>query len=345
MRTIRQTRVHIFKEHCDRGVRVEFPIGEDWYGIEHDELVRIIGKTTPFLKSRSWRVAGAGLGEPLHAELFEQGRDAVVDVLAAGASLRDALSAWKPRMRNGNDSSRPSSSGRRKRSEIQHSTPVQVFAGSAGWLPYRASCLTLAPAKRKHGDSFIQPPPTLAWLFVGRPIARTSATSFGIANAYIADLFPPEKRAQGPPLLRPRAGEELRPHGRRLRRWLSGGPGHRRILRGVRPAKAVLRDRRARLRECAVRLARSARDLAGISSFGYAFSPSRLDGLRVDRLRRRLRPGHASGQQRRLSLNRGRGAWRAHTASCRGRSPPTPKASYRALSAALAAAVSWSVRW
>ena len=38
--------------------------------------------------------------------------------------------------------------------------------------------------------------PTLAWLFLGRLIAGTSATSFGIANACIADLFPPEKRAQ-----------------------------------------------------------------------------------------------------------------------------------------------------
>ena len=38
--------------------------------------------------------------------------------------------------------------------------------------------------------------PTLAWLFLGRIIAGTSATSFGIANACIADLFPPEKRAQ-----------------------------------------------------------------------------------------------------------------------------------------------------
>lgn len=38
--------------------------------------------------------------------------------------------------------------------------------------------------------------PTLAWLFVGRIIAGTSATSFGIANACIADLFPSEKRAQ-----------------------------------------------------------------------------------------------------------------------------------------------------
>ena len=38
--------------------------------------------------------------------------------------------------------------------------------------------------------------PTLAWLVVGRLIAGTSATSFGVANAYIADLFPPEKRPQ-----------------------------------------------------------------------------------------------------------------------------------------------------
>ena len=38
--------------------------------------------------------------------------------------------------------------------------------------------------------------PTLGWLFLGRIIAGTSATSFGIANACIADLFPPDKRAQ-----------------------------------------------------------------------------------------------------------------------------------------------------
>lgn len=38
--------------------------------------------------------------------------------------------------------------------------------------------------------------PTLAWLFLGRIIAGTSATSFGVANACIADVFPPEKRAQ-----------------------------------------------------------------------------------------------------------------------------------------------------
>ncbi len=38
--------------------------------------------------------------------------------------------------------------------------------------------------------------PTLFWLFVGRVIGGVSASTFGIANAYIADTFPAEKRAQ-----------------------------------------------------------------------------------------------------------------------------------------------------
>ena len=37
--------------------------------------------------------------------------------------------------------------------------------------------------------------PTLFWLFVGRLIGGVSASTYGIANAYVADTFPPEKRA------------------------------------------------------------------------------------------------------------------------------------------------------
>ena len=38
--------------------------------------------------------------------------------------------------------------------------------------------------------------PTLAWLFVGRAIAGIAGASFTPAYAYIADVTPPEKRAQ-----------------------------------------------------------------------------------------------------------------------------------------------------
>ncbi|NQX88490.1 MAG: TCR/Tet family MFS transporter [Halioglobus sp.] len=38
--------------------------------------------------------------------------------------------------------------------------------------------------------------PTLVWLFAGRLIAGVSASTYGTANAYIADTFPPEQRAQ-----------------------------------------------------------------------------------------------------------------------------------------------------
>lgn len=39
--------------------------------------------------------------------------------------------------------------------------------------------------------------PTLAWLFVGRIISAVTAANFSTANAYIADVLPPEGRAKG----------------------------------------------------------------------------------------------------------------------------------------------------
>jgi len=39
--------------------------------------------------------------------------------------------------------------------------------------------------------------PTLAWLFVGRALSGLTAANFSAASAYIADVTPPEKRAQG----------------------------------------------------------------------------------------------------------------------------------------------------
>ncbi len=49
-----------------------------------------------------------------------------------------------------------------------------------------------------HGLDFILMAlaPTLAWLFVGRVISGVTAASFSTANAYIADVTPPENRAQ-----------------------------------------------------------------------------------------------------------------------------------------------------
>jgi DHA1 family tetracycline resistance protein-like MFS transporter len=37
--------------------------------------------------------------------------------------------------------------------------------------------------------------PTLAWLFLGRAVAGIAGASYGPANAYLADITPPEKRA------------------------------------------------------------------------------------------------------------------------------------------------------
>ena len=95
--------------------------------------------------------------------------------------------------------------------------PLHQAARYGGWLAFVYALMQFfcAPVAGNLSDRFGRRPvllislavfsvdylimgfaPTLAWLVVGRLIAGTSATSFGIANAYIADIFPPEKRAQ-----------------------------------------------------------------------------------------------------------------------------------------------------
>ncbi len=95
--------------------------------------------------------------------------------------------------------------------------PLHEAARYGGWLAfaYASMQFIFSPVAGNLSDRFGRRPlllaslvvfgvdylimglaPTLAWLFLGRLIAGTSATSFGIANACIADLFPPEKRAQ-----------------------------------------------------------------------------------------------------------------------------------------------------
>src|SRR6201996_7069460 len=44
--------------------------------------------------------------------------------------------------------------------------------------------------------SFLAFAPTIGWLFVGRVVAGITGASFTTASAYIADISPPEKRAQ-----------------------------------------------------------------------------------------------------------------------------------------------------
>ena len=148
--------------------------------------------------------------------------------------------------------------------------PLHQAARYGGWLAFVYALMQFfcAPVAGNLSDRFGRRPvllislavfsidylimglaPTLAWLVVGRLIAGTSATSFGIANAYIADIFPPEKRAQNFALMGAAFGV-----GFLLGPVIGGFPGR------VRTAHAVLRDRGNRVRELHLRLARSARD-------------------------------------------------------------------------------------
>ena len=100
--------------------------------------------------------------------------------------------------------------------------PLANAARYGGWLlfVYAATQFFSAPVLGNLSDRFGRRPvlllsllamgcdyllmgwaPTLAWLFLGRLIAGISASTYGIANAFIADTFAPEERARNFALL------------------------------------------------------------------------------------------------------------------------------------------------
>ena len=95
--------------------------------------------------------------------------------------------------------------------------PLSSAAQYGGWLMfvYAAMQFFSAPVLGNLSDRFGRRPvlllslllmggdyllmgwaPSIAWLFLGRFIAGISASTYGIAHAFIADSFPPEERAK-----------------------------------------------------------------------------------------------------------------------------------------------------
>ena len=80
---------------------------------------------------------------------------------------------------------------------------------------------------------FLALAPTIAWLFVGRTISGIVGASFTTANAYIADVTEPEKRAQSFGMIGaafglgfiigPSLGGILGEYGTRVPFWVSAG--------------------------------------------------------------------------------------------------------------------------
>lgn len=53
-----KARATIDRKYEGRDVHVAFPAGSDWYLVAHDDLIRIAGKTTRWLETRSWMEGG-----------------------------------------------------------------------------------------------------------------------------------------------------------------------------------------------------------------------------------------------------------------------------------------------
>lgn len=54
-----KSRLCISKNYQGKTLYVAFPVRADWYLVEHDRLVELVGQHTPWLTSASWRENGA----------------------------------------------------------------------------------------------------------------------------------------------------------------------------------------------------------------------------------------------------------------------------------------------
>ena len=61
-------RLYVAKQYIGKEIYMTFPIEEDWYLVEHDELLEIVGGCTPWLETSSWIEGGAyGSSKPSKA--------------------------------------------------------------------------------------------------------------------------------------------------------------------------------------------------------------------------------------------------------------------------------------
>ena len=51
-------RVTIYKKYIGKSLFVAFPVNDDWYLIEHDKLVALVGKNANWLNTDSWNKKG-----------------------------------------------------------------------------------------------------------------------------------------------------------------------------------------------------------------------------------------------------------------------------------------------
>ncbi len=57
-------RLGIYKKYQGKDLYMNFPANDVWYLVPHDELLCIVGETTPWLNSNSWKSGGYSSGNP-----------------------------------------------------------------------------------------------------------------------------------------------------------------------------------------------------------------------------------------------------------------------------------------
>ena len=73
-----KSRLTIDKKYCGLGLWINFPVSGNWYLIEHDELLRIVGESTTYLTTATWVNKGHYHSDGPKQALLDRLRDYLV---------------------------------------------------------------------------------------------------------------------------------------------------------------------------------------------------------------------------------------------------------------------------
>ena len=158
-----KSRLTINRKYSGQDLWMNFPAGGTWYLVPHDELVDLVGKTTNWLNTTSWRKHGGySSASPSPALLGELRPFALDPTLDAAADTATESNETPPPIRK-NEDARPvyspwpcSGSGRWRHPNLGHAAEALAGAGYTRTTPPSGLEETDIIARRRDDDSTVR---------------------------------------------------------------------------------------------------------------------------------------------------------------------------------------------
>ena len=119
-------RLTIDRKYVGQDLWMNFPVGETWYMVPHDELVRVIGERTNWLNTKSWQEYGGYSSNNPSSDLLAELRPFALTSAAAYNEQVEELTSDDSRITYSNRSAEPIANNKAERSSGGERLPNSI---------------------------------------------------------------------------------------------------------------------------------------------------------------------------------------------------------------------------